>query len=195
MLLLLLGLSMIAAYPFSRALYFSPRHPSLFFLFAHESLTHLALNLFALILVWLISKRTGTRQSRLLLTFFVASFTSLVLSFMFDLPVIGASVGIYGMMGYLIPEMVDKIPLHWSYSALSLLILLDGGIAANAWEKLFHFFGLTFGVVLRYMTDSRRLSLIRQMGEMGMGFDVYSVLGAAYPIKTTVRYDWSSLIR
>ena len=189
MLLLLLGVVIVALYPLSNLLYFSPIHPNPLFLFAHESITHLSINLFSLILVWLISKRTGVKQSRLLFTFFVASFATLVFSLMFDLPVIGASVGIYGMIGYLIPEMIDKVPLHWSYSVLSLLIILDGGIVAKVWEKLFHFFGLSFGVLLRYMMDARQLSLIKQMGKMGMGFDVYSVLGAAYPSKTALRYN------
>ena len=188
MILLLLGVIIVLLYPLSASLYFSPLHPNPFFLFGHESITHLGINIFSLMLVWLISKRTGVKQGRLLLTFFLSSFATLLFSLMFELPVIGASVGIYGMIGYLIPEMIDKIPLHWSYSVLSLLIVLDGGVAAKVWEKLFHFFGLTFGVVLRYMMDARQLLLIRQMSKMGMGFDTYSALGAAYPSRTRIRY-------
>lgn len=190
--MLLLGLTMIIAFPFSRLLFFSPTHPNPLFLFAHESLTHLGVNLFSLMLVWLVSKKTGTRQKRLLFSFFSASFATLLFSLMFDLPIIGASVGIYGMIGYLIPEMIDKIPLHWSYSVLSLVIMFDGAINVRVWEKLFHFFGLTFGVVLRYMTDAKQMSLIKQMKSMGLGFDTYSSLGAAYPTRTTIRYHYSN---
>jgi len=190
MLILLLGLAMILAFPFSELLYFSPLHPNPLFLFAHESVSHLSINLFSLILVWLLSKRTGTKQSKLIFSFFLSSFATLIFSLMFNLPIIGASVGIYGMIGYLIPEMIGKIPLHWSYSVLSAIILFDGNLATKTWEKLFHFFGLTFGVVLRYMTDSKQISLIKQMKKLGMGFDTYSALGAAYPVKTVIRYNF-----
>ena len=190
--LLLLGLIMVVAYPFSADLFFSPIHPNPLFLIAHESLPHLAINLFSIILVWLIARRTGTRQKNIIGTFFIASFASILFSWMFNLPVIGASVGIYGMIGYLLPEMVAWIPLHWSYSILSVLILFDGGLTANPWEKLFHFLGLNFGMVFKYMTDARRLSLMRQMRRMGMGFDMYAALGAAYPSRTTLRYNFPS---
>lgn len=181
---------MLFLFPYSASLYFSPAHPNPLFLFAHESVAHLGINLFSLILVWLLSKKTETSQSKLLLSFLSASFATLLFSIMFNLPIIGASVGIYGMIGYLIPEMINKIPLHWSYFSLSILILFDGGLTTKVWGKLFHFFGLNFGVILRYMIDSRKISLINQMRKLGMGFDRYAALGAAYPLKTRIRYTY-----
>jgi len=188
MLLLLLGVVMLACYPFSTHLFSSPLHFNPLFMLAHESVTHLAINLLSLLLVWLISRRTGTRQGRLLLAFFTASLASLTMAFMFNLPIIGSSVGIYAMIGYLLPEMVSLAPLSLSYPAMSLLLFFESGITSKAWEKLFHWFGLTAGTVMHYMVDSRRLKLIKQMTNMGLGFDMYAVLGAAYPERTKLVY-------
>ena len=181
MLILILAVFLIAFFPFSAGHFFSPSHPDPLFMVSHASQSHLALNLVALLLVWLLAHRTGEDERRLLGVFFASSVVPLFIPVMFAQPIIGASAGIYGMIGYLLPDLVGVVPLPLSYAALLPMILFEECFTCKAWSKLFHIFGLTLGLVFRYMFDINSIALKRTALKLNLGTDYYSLLSLGYP--------------
>ena len=166
---------LIAFYPFSQSHFFSPSHPDLLFMISHASQKHLAINVLSIILVWLMAHKVGQKESKMFTVFLASSLVSLFIPIMFEQPVIGASAGIYGMVGYLLPDLMSVVPLPISYGIFFGVILLEGGLSINPWSKLFHAFGLTLGIVLRYMFDVHSLNLKKTASSLGLGTDYYSL--------------------
>lgn len=181
MLLVILMAVLIAFFPFSQSHFFSPAHPDLLFMISHASQKHLAINVLSVLLVWLMAHKAGQKESKLFTVFLASSIISLFIPIMFEQPVIGASAGIYGMVGYLLPDLMAIVPLPISYGIFFGVILLEGGLAINPWSKLFHAFGLTLGIVLRYMFDVHSVNLKKTAASLGLGTDYYSLLGLGYP--------------
>lgn len=181
MLLVILIAVLIAFYPFSQNHFFSPSHPDLLFMISHASFQHLAINILSILMVWLMAHKTGQKETRMLGVFLASSLVSLFIPLMFEQPVIGASAGIYGMIGYLLPDLTAVVPLPISYAVFFGVVLFENGLAANPWSKLFHAFGLTLGVVLRYMFDIHSINLKKTASSLGLGTDYYSLLGLGYP--------------
>ena len=185
-LLILLSLLLIF-YPFSLNHFFSPAHPDPLFLFAHSSPTHLLTNFLSIFIIYLLSKKLHLNERRLFIVFFVTSFSTLFISLLFDLPVLGSSVGVYGMAGFILPELSLLVPVWLSYSILFLSILLTPS-SSLPWDKLFHVFGLTFGLVLRYFRDYRSILYISRLKDMG--YDRYAIIGIGYyPRSYVVEYQ------
>ncbi len=182
MLLLILGILLIAFYPFSKFHFFSPSHPDPLFMISHSSWVHLTLNLISLLLVWLLANRNDEDEKKLIAVFIGASTISLFIPVMFGQSVIGASAGIYGMIGYLLPDLIGMIPLPFSYGIFLIMILSEGCFTCNAWTKLFHIFGLTLGIVFRYMFDVNKLKLKETARQLNLGTDFYSLMGLGYPL-------------
>ena len=176
MYLVILLILFLVFYPFSYRHFFSPSHPDIFFLFAHSSPSHFFTNFISVFLLWFISRKLKLNQKRLFIVFFVTSFSSLFLSYLFDLPVIGSSVGIYGMTGFILPELSIIVSPAISYTVLFLAILLAPSLIP--WGKVFHIFGFSFGVIARYFLDYRTISYLAAL--RSMGYDYYSVRGTAY---------------
>jgi len=177
MYLILLLLVMIILYPFSLNHFFSPSHPDLLFIFAHSSTSHLLMNSLSIFLLYLISWKLHINEKKLIMAFLLTSFASLFISYLFDLPVLGSSVGIYGMVGFILPELSAIVPLWLSYSLIFLGILMETAHGLP-WEKLFHIFGLTFGVVVRFFLDYRNIAYMRNL--ISMGYDRYALIGVGY---------------
>lgn len=180
MILFLLFLSLVLLYPFSAGHVFSVTNPDLLFMFSHLSLEHLGQNLLAFLVVLIISWREKLDQLLLTTSFFVTSIISLVFVYLFDTEIIGASVGIYGMFGFILPDLEPRIPLYLSYPVFLVIILLEACPACLPWEKLFHLFGLTLGILMRFMLDLREYKLKEQAAELGYGLDHYSRQGFGY---------------
>ncbi|MBR9680121.1 MAG: rhomboid family intramembrane serine protease [Candidatus Altiarchaeota archaeon] len=180
MILLILFLSLVLLYPFSIGHAFSIASPDPLFMFSHLSWAHLAQNLFAFMIVLLISWKEKLDEFLLTISFFVTSIISLIFVYLFDTEIMGASVGIYGMFGFILPDLEPKIPLYLSYPCFLVLILLETCPACLPWEKLFHLFGLTLGILMRFMLDLREYKLKEQAAEMGYGLDYYSRKGFGY---------------
>lgn len=156
-------------------------------MFSHASYTHLAINVLSLVIVWLMAQKAGESEVRLLAVFFSSSLLSLFIPLLFKQPVIGASAGIYGMVGYLLPDLVEVVPLPASYALFFLVILFENGLSANPWSKLFHAFGLTLGIVFRYMFDVRKIKLRENASKLGLGLDDYAMKGVGYP-RAEIKY-------
>ncbi|MBR9689859.1 MAG: hypothetical protein GOV01_03120, partial [Candidatus Altiarchaeota archaeon] len=73
MLVLILATLLIAFFPFSSAHFFSPSHPDILFMISHASTTHLAMNVLALLVVWLMAQKTEEKESRLVGVFVTSS--------------------------------------------------------------------------------------------------------------------------
>ncbi len=179
--LLLLAVLLVAFYPYSQSHYFSSSHPDPLFLISHATPRHLAFNVLSLFLVWLIAEKVGESETRLLLVFFGASYLSLFIPVLFGQPVIGASAGIYAMVGYLLPSLVGLLPLYVSYLLFFPIILLEDCFLCNPWGKLFHIFGLTLGVLFHYFFDYHAFNLRKTAMTLGLGVDYYSLKGWGYP--------------
>ena len=182
MLLLILGILLITFYPFSASHFFSPSHPDPLFMISHASWSHLILNVISLLLVWLMAYRNNKDEKKLIAVFIGTSVISLFIPAMFGQPVIGASAGIYGMIGYLLPDLVGMIPLPISYGVFFAMILFEDCFTCNTWTKLFHIFGLTLGLIFRYMFDINNLSLKSTARKLNLGTDPYSLMGLGYPL-------------
>jgi membrane associated rhomboid family serine protease len=180
-LILILAVLLIAFFPFSASHFFSPSHPDVLFMISHASQSHLAMNIIALLLVWLMAQKTGESEARLIGVFFATSLVPLFIPLMFAQPIIGASAGVYGMIGYLLPDLIGAVPLPVSYTVLLPMILFEDCFMCNPWSKLFHVFGLTLGVVFRYMFDVNSISLKRTAMQLNLGTDYYSLLSLGYP--------------
>lgn len=139
------------------------------------------MNIVALMLVWLMAHKAGEDERRLIGVFFASSVIPLFIPLMFAQPVIGASAGVYGMIGYLLPDLIGVVPLPLSYVSLLPLILFEGCFMCNPWSKLFHIFGLTLGLVFRYMFDVNSIALKKTALQLNLGTDYYSLLSLGYP--------------
>ncbi|MBR9689494.1 MAG: hypothetical protein GOV01_01175, partial [Candidatus Altiarchaeota archaeon] len=120
---------------------------------------------------------------RLVGVFVASSVIPLFIPILFSQPIIGASAGVYGMIGYLLPDMVGVIPLPFSYALMLPVILLESCFTCNPWGKLFHIFGLTIGVVLHYMFDMHSLNLRKTAIQLSMGTDYYALRGLGYQVE------------
>jgi len=180
-LILALALVLVAFHLWTGPFVFSPSNPSLLFMLSHSSDSHLLTNVLSLVLVWLMAQRTGESEKRLLVVFLVSSLVPLFIPVLFGQPIIGASAGVYGMIGYMLPDFVGVVPLGVSYAALFPLILLEGCFMCKPWGKLFHIFSLTLGVVLHYAWDIHSIGLQKSALSMRLGTDEYSLMGLGYP--------------
>ncbi len=154
-------------FPYSSKHVFSPQHPDLLFIFSHANETHLLRNVLALFIAWIAANKARVNDKKVFAIFFLSFIPAILLSLLFDIPILGASVGIYTLFGYLLPYLEPTVPMPVSFSIILLSVLFEGPISASPWEKLFHIFGLFFGALLHYFEDLRRwqvISLIRQLG-------------------------------
>ena len=150
---------------------------------SHASWTHLIMNVISLLIIWLMAHRTNESEKRLILVFIGTSIVSLFIPIMFSQPVIGAAAGIYGMIGFLLPDLVNLVPLPFSYALFFLIILFEGCFTCNAWTKLFHAFGLTIGLVFRYIFVDINKGLKQTAKSLNLGTDYYSLMGLGYPLE------------
>ncbi|MBR9680819.1 MAG: rhomboid family intramembrane serine protease [Candidatus Altiarchaeota archaeon] len=159
------------------------------FMISHASFEHLGMNLISLVLVWLMAHKVNEREGRLLGVFFASSILPLFIPILFSQPIIGASAGVFGMIGYLLPDMQNVIPLPVSYFLMFPVILLEGCFLCNPWSKLFHIFGLTIGVILHYMFDMHSLGLRKTALKLSLGSDYYSLIGLGYHVTYNLPQD------
>gem|GEM_PF-3512976 len=183
MIILILAVLLVAFFPYSTGHFFSQSHPDLLFMISHASINHLNMNLLSLLLVWLMAHKIGEDEKKLLEIFVGSSILPLFISILFSQPIIGASAGVYGMIGYLLSDLQEVVPLPVSYFLLFPVILLEGCFLCNPWSKVFHVFGLTTGVVFHYMFDIHSIGLRKLATQLSLGVDRYSLLGMGYPVE------------
>ncbi len=127
------------------------------FFLCHASFRHLFKNLLALAASYILAEEVKVKDRDLVAAFLVANALVAFFAVSFKVKVVGASAGIYAMIGLTVPEMARVTDPFLILAAIAAAIIFERPAVASPWVKLFHLLGFLAGFSLGAAKMARKV--------------------------------------